>query len=437
MNQSGAEDRDMSLANDQKRALWAASAPEGPALQALSQDVTADVAIIGGGFTGLSAALHLAESGKSVILLEAHQIGHGGSGRNVGLVNAGLWLMPDLVEQRLGSAKGAALNELLAGAPDLVFSLIQKHEISCEAVRNGTLHLAHSYGGRQELQQRYDQLKARGAPVTLLDAFQTEAKTGSARYLAALQDARAGTIQPLAYARGLARAALQAGASLHTDSPVRALTKEGKGWLVETDHASVTAQQVIQAGNAYGEGFPQTHRNSYVPVHYFQLASQPLDEEVRKRILPGLQGCWDTRQVMCSFRLDAQGRLILGSIGGLGLQTSGMARHWADKFCRHLFPWLGRLEWEYAWDGRIGMTSDALPRCFSRDGLVGMIAYNGRGIGPGTAFGKAMAQYVMDGDETHLPLSATDPETVLMPGLRSMAMECGIQAVQTARRVFF
>lgn len=427
----------MISASKQPESLWAASAPTAPNFQALSQDITADVAIIGGGFTGLSAALHLAEAGKSVILLEAQEIGYGGSGRNVGLVNAGLWLMPDLVEQRLGSEKGAALNQFLGGAPDLVFSLIEKHGIECEAVRNGTLHLAHSKSGQKELQQRYEQLNRRGAPVSLFDRDQTSAKTGSSRYLAALQDARAGTIQPLAYAIGLAKAADAAGAKLFTNSPVQSVEKKDEGWTIRTDQASVRAGKVIQAGNAYGAGFAQSRRTSYVPVHYFQLASKPLDPEARTKILPQLQGCWDTRQVMCSFRLDAQGRLILGSIGGLGMQTSGMARHWADKFCHHLFPWLDRLDWEYAWDGRIGMTSDALPRCFIEDGMVGMIAYNGRGIGPGTAFGKAMARYVLDGDVSQLPLPISDPAPVLMPSLRSLAMECGIQAVQTARRVVF
>ncbi|MCB2123616.1 MAG: FAD-binding oxidoreductase, partial [Rhodobacteraceae bacterium] len=144
----------------------------GPALNLapLAGDTTADVAVIGGGFTGLSAALHLAEAGARVVVLEAETVGHGGSGRNVGLVNAGLWTPPDEVEAALGSEEGAALNRALAAGPDLVFDLIARHGIECEAVRNGTLHLAHNASGLRDLQSRHAQQARRGAPVRLLDA---------------------------------------------------------------------------------------------------------------------------------------------------------------------------------------------------------------------------------------------------------------------------
>ncbi|MCB2143729.1 MAG: FAD-binding oxidoreductase, partial [Rhodobacteraceae bacterium] len=194
----------------------------GPALNLapLAGDTTADVAVIGGGFTGLSAALHLAEAGARVVVLEAETVGHGGSGRNVGLVNAGLWTPPDEVEAALGSEEGAALNRALAAGPDLVFDLIARHGIECEAVRNGTLHLAHNASGLRDLQSRHAQQARRGAPVRLLDAAETARRVGTDRFPGALWDGRAGTIQPLAYAMGLARAAIAAGAVLHEASPV-------------------------------------------------------------------------------------------------------------------------------------------------------------------------------------------------------------------------
>lgn len=179
--------------------LWRHTTQEARSWPALEGDVTADVVVIGGGFTGVSAAWHLAARGASVVLLEAATVGFGGSGRNVGLVNAGLWTPPDGVEEKLGAAAGAALNDMLAEGPQLVFDLIEAQQIRCEAVRGGTLHCAHSAAGFRDLQARHAQQEARGAPVKLLDAAETARRTGSPAYHGALWDGRAGTIQPLAY----------------------------------------------------------------------------------------------------------------------------------------------------------------------------------------------------------------------------------------------
>ncbi|RED43377.1 NAD(P)/FAD-dependent oxidoreductase [Aestuariispira insulae] len=414
--------------------LWSRTASAGAVLGRLQGEVAADVAIIGGGFTGLSAALHLAEAGRSVVLLEAADIGHGGSGRNVGLVNAGLWLMPDLVEQRLGPDAGRRLNELLAAAPDLVFSLIEKHAIECEATRCGTLHLGLGAKGQRELEARWSQMKRRGAPVHLLSAAETRVRTGTGRYGASILDERAGTIQPLGYARGLAHAARQAGAALYKESPVISLSRQQGRWHLKTDHGAVIADKVILATNAYGEPLVPGLQQSYLPVHFFQVASKPLGSEWRERILPGGQGCWDTRKVMVSFRLDQQGRLILGSIGGLSRLGRGSVKGWADKLASHLFPGIGPLEWQDMWDGRIAMTADSLPRFYQPEvGLYCAMGYNGRGIGPGTAFGRALAGHITDGTDFPLPLS--EPASVPLRRFRAGTMESGLQMIQLFRRL--
>src|SRR6056297_2944921 len=156
--------------NTEPASLWQDSAAERFTAPDLQGERSADLAIIGGGYTGLSAALSAAEQGAEVVLLEAAQVGHGGSGRNVGLVNAGLWLPPDAVGARLGEGPGEALNTTLAAAPDRVFDLIARHAIACEPQRAGTLHLAHAPSGLRDLRRRAEQAQARGAPVSLLDA---------------------------------------------------------------------------------------------------------------------------------------------------------------------------------------------------------------------------------------------------------------------------
>ncbi|EWH00495.1 hypothetical protein Q427_19160 [Halomonas sp. BC04] len=138
--------------------------------EALQGDHAADVVVIGGGITGLSTALHLAEAGIDVTLLESGDIPSGGSGRSVGLVNAGLWIPPDDIRTVLGEALGERANAILGGAPAEVFSLIERHGIDCQATRTGSLHLAHNGGGEQELARRAEQFQRRGAPVELLEA---------------------------------------------------------------------------------------------------------------------------------------------------------------------------------------------------------------------------------------------------------------------------
>ena len=210
--------------------------------------------VVGAGYTGLSAALRLAEAGCRVAVLEGAAVGFGGSGRNVGLVNAGLWLPPDDVAERLGEEHGERLLDLLGDAPRFVFDLVERHGILCEAERAGTLHCAAGPKGLRDIERRTAQWAARGAPVRLLGAAETTARTGTGAYIGSLFDARAGTVQPLAYARGLARAAIAAGARVFAESPVvgcERVASGGGAWRVFTPSGSVSADWVVVATNAY------------------------------------------------------------------------------------------------------------------------------------------------------------------------------------------
>ncbi|MEN0106390.1 MAG: FAD-dependent oxidoreductase, partial [Pseudomonas sp.] len=168
--------------------LWEELTPERPKAAALQGDLKVDVCVIGAGFTGLSTALHLLEQGKRVAIVEAHETGHGGSGRNVGLVNAGMWIAPDDVEAGLGEAVGSKLVAEMGNAPSLVFSLIDRYAIACQAKRNGTLHMAHNGSGAADLQSRCAQWQRRGAPVEIITGAACHAATGTKRIDAALLD---------------------------------------------------------------------------------------------------------------------------------------------------------------------------------------------------------------------------------------------------------
>lgn len=411
--------------------LWGATAPPAPDCPPLAGDARVDVAIVGAGFTGLSAALHLAEAGVGVAVLEAEEVGSGGSGRNVGLVNAGMWVRPDDLPGVLGAEHGDRLLTSLGDGPRLVFDLVARHGLDCEARPAGTLHCAVGAAGLTEIEERAIQWQRRGAPVRVLSAEEARARIGTDAYTGALLDERAGTIQPLAYARGLGHAAQRAGAVLHGRSRVTACTREGSAWRLTTPGGRMEADWVIVATNTYTESPWPELRTQIARLPYFNFATVPLTPEQRAMVLPGGEGAWNTSTVLTSFRMDAAGRLVLGSVGAL--RHGGQAVHgaWARRTLKRLFPFLTGVPFEHSWYGWIGLTSTNLPR-FHRFGpqSVGFCGYNGRGIAPGTVFGRMLAEHVLGRlPEADLPLPVTTPEPHPFRWGHEATYEYGAQAV--------
>ena len=385
--------------------LWAETAPSAPPATALSEALEVDIAIVGAGYTGLSAAIEAAAAGARVAVLEAACVGAGGSGRNVGLVNAGLWLMPEALETRLARHGGdSRLPALLAQAPAAVWAMIEHHAIECEARPVGTLHCAPDRAGMDALAERALQWRARGAGVTLLDAAAARARTGSACFRGALFDPRAGTVQPLAYARGLARVALASGARIFTHSPVVGQRRAGGVWHLSTPGGTLRAPRVIWATNAYGLGPAAEPGKALAVLPYFNFATAPLPADLRATILPGGEGAWDSARILTSFRLDAAGRFIIGSVGALGGPDRAAHAAWARRQMARLYPQLKGQGFVHQWFGRIGTTPDALPRLWQPGpGAFGLLGYNGRGIAPGTVLGQQLARVAL-GQEGALPV---------------------------------
>ena len=413
-----------------KISLWDQSSTEESISLPLDGDTETDVAIVGGGFTGLSTALHLAKRNIDCHVLEAQKIGYGGSGRNVGLVNAGLWLPPQDIRNQLGDQRGDDFVKTLAEAPSYVFSLVDEYQIQCEATQTGTIHAAHSPTGFKDLERRAEEWHRLGAPVDLLDKHQAADKIGSTAFHGGLLDQRAGTINPMGYARGLGRAALSEGAKISTGVTVEKLEKVGDKWKLQTSHGTVTANSVVLGTNAYSDDLWPGLKKTFTRIHYFQLATTPLGD-LAKAILPERQGLWDTGKIMFSVRRDAYGRIIIGSMGRIVGQQKGLSVYWAKRNLRRLFPQLGPVEIEKSWFGQIAMTPDHLPRIHRlADGLYTPIGYNGRGITPGTIFGRAMAELLDGGKEDELPLPITDLEIVSSAPVMSRFYEAAFIAHQ-------
>jgi glycine/D-amino acid oxidase-like deaminating enzyme len=311
----------------------------------------------------------------------------------------------------------------------VVFALIEKYGIDCEAVRAGTLHCAHSPAGLRVLKSRHRQLEARGAPVTLLSAEETAARTGTSRYFGALHDARAGTIQPLAYCAGLARAAAALGASIHEASKVCDVRREGAGWRVSMAHGTVRAKAVLRAVNAYNQALSGAGTPAFTPVSFFQAATKPLSTGEGAAILPAGEGCWDTARVMSSFRRDHAGRLIVGGIGGLGHVAAGIHLDWSRRKIARLFPQLADVQLDYAWHGRIAMTQDHIPKIVSAGpDYLSIFGYSGRGIGPGSVFGARAADTLLGSNRDLLPVRAIESYGEASVTPRSWLVELGATA---------
>ncbi|MFV1528209.1 MULTISPECIES: NAD(P)/FAD-dependent oxidoreductase [unclassified Phaeobacter] len=413
------------MTHEPGRSLWQETTREVLSAPVLTGEVSADLVVIGGGYTGCSAALRAAEMGADVCLLEADSFGAGGSGRNVGLVNAGLWLPPEEINAALGTVAGARLSELLAAAPAAVFDLIKTHQIDCEPVHNGTLHCAHAPSGLKDLHNRHRQLAAIGASVRLLSRSEAIARVGSDAVHGALFDPRAGTIQPLAYAIGLARAAMAQGARLHAQSPVVTLDRHATGWLVATPGGTVRARHLIMATNAYPQPIAGYAAPASIPVSYFQAATAPLPDDLANEILPQGEGCWDTGLIMSSWRRDRAGRLIIGGMGELSHPAGRVHSNWLRRKLARMFPALADYPLETQWAGKIAMTTEHIPKIIDLGQGFACFGYSGRGIGPGTLFGRRMADALIGEDPSLLPVPLSHHHRLPFAGLRGAYYETG------------
>lgn len=391
--------------DDGENSLWGETAIDNPVIAQLHESLQADVLVVGGGYTGLSSALHLAEGGVSVVLLEAKGIGYGGSGRSAGFVNAGTWRDPDHVNKELGSTAGERFNLALLNSPALVFELVKRFDLQCDAAQCGTVNVAHKAGAMTDLDNRYRQLQKLGAELELVEGERTQTISGSPIYChGGILDPGAGTIQPLSYARSLANAASDLGAKLFQQSALVKLTRKQDRWHATTALGSVSADQVIIATNAYADANSAKVRESTLPVFIFQCATSPLAAEIAAQIIPQRQGVLDTQTLMTSSRIDSAGRLVMSSAGRLqGLQRA-IRENWMTRNRDRLYPQTKGTAWTYQWSGQIGVTSSKILRVqLLAPGVFAPAGYNGRGIGAGTVIGKHLAETIISGNRDNFP----------------------------------
>jgi glycine/D-amino acid oxidase-like deaminating enzyme len=416
--------------------LWGATATPAPALPELRDLLRAQVVVIGAGYTGLSAALHLCESGADVVVLEAAQLGEGGSGLNGGQVIPGVKHDPDTLEQMFGAVLGAQLVASVASGPDLVFELIDKYQIDCDATRSGWIQPATSDAALTPIVARVEQWRRRGAPVELLDRPQVSRLIGSARYCGGWLDHRGGTVQPLSYLFGLARAVQRLGGRIYIGSAAIKLEHTGGQWCVHTPHGSVTAPAVVVATNAYTGGLVDALRRSIVAVPSFQVATEPIPQALRAAILPQRQAASDTWHLLRYFRLNAQGRLVLGSRGFFGHVPVATAAREHYQAVQEIFPQLQGLRYEYHWGGLVAMTSDHLPHMHELGpGLLAGLGYNGRGVAMATLMGRLLARRLQGVPAGELGFPVTPVRPIRLHRFSQIGVRLAVQYLQWRARL--
>ncbi len=391
------------------KSLYAETARPLPPPPELAGDLTAAVAIVGGGFTGLSSALHLAERGIDAVVLEAHEPGWGASGRNGGQVNPGIYPDPDLVMAEFGPELGQKMLSFSGNAPNMVFDLVKKHAIACEAAQTGTLRMAFSEKKLAANRSTFEQLKRTGSPAQWVEKEEAARLTGTERYLGGVRYPQGGKVNPLGYARGLAEAAMKAGAKVFGGSPALSITRQGTKWKVTTPKGSVTADRLVLATNAYTDDLWPKLKQSVIPVFTTIVATAPLSDNVARSVLPSGSVLYEVANNTVYYRLDANNRMLMGGRSQQREVTGFADARGLMDYTVRLFPQLSDVQWTHVWNGQVAITPDYHIHMHEPAENVHIcLGYNGRGIAMATAMGSVLASRIAGARREDLPMPVTD-----------------------------
>jgi glycine/D-amino acid oxidase-like deaminating enzyme len=417
------------------KSLWAATTARPEPYPLLHGRVDTDVCIIGGGFMGLSAALALAERGTHVALLEAAEIGWGASGRNNGLVAPGLKRDPWQVRRMLGAERGGRLLKFSGAAPDRVFDLIDEHGIDCDANRDGWIQAAHSRLAKRVVERRAAEWQSLGVEADMLAPADVADELGTDIYKGACRYASGGSINPLAYAHGLAQAASIAGALLHEQSPAIRIERQQGRWIVVSSYGAVVARHLLCCTNAYNENIERLHGTA-LPLRTAQVATRPLPQDLAATILPGAAAASDTRRLLTSFRLTADRRLIMGGASATaGDEHPGLMRR-LHQAASARFDGILPAHWEFGWSGYLALTRNHLPRIDEVDeNFLAGIGCNGRGIAMATAMGQTLAELVGGASPHESDVPVGKPGRIVGFGLRRLGVAVGVTGNRLLDRV--
>lgn len=398
--------------------FYAATVPGGAVRPALTGRVRADVAVVGGGFTGLNAALTLAEAGRQVVLVEQNRIGWGASGRNGGQLHSGQRRDQDHLEAAFGLERARRLWELAEEAKALLLGRVERHGIDCDWMP-GLIEAAHKPAHVEE-GWRYAEKLARDYgydKVTPLTRAELATAIGTPVYFSGTRDAGAGHLHPLKLALGLAAAIEAAGGTIHETTAATSITPQGGRVQVGTTHGEIDAGEVLLAGNGYLDGLDADSEARVLPINNFILTTEPLSEAEADALIPGREAVSDTRFVVHYWRLTKDRRMLFGGgetyRRGFPADIEGFVR----AHMRKVYPQLAEVPVAHAWGGTLGVTQTRMP-CLrrSRPGVYVAAGFSGHGVAMAGFCGHVTAQAML-GDSERFDVFSALP-TPKFPGGR-------------------
>ena len=366
-----------------------------PAAPPLAGDARTGICIVGGGLTGISTALHLAERGTDCLLLEGGALGDGASGRNGGQVGTGLNWSQDRLEAKLGAGWAAALWRLTEDAKAMVRDRVARHGIACD-LRHGVAHLAHRRRLVDDYRRTADHLQDRYGyrDIRFVDAAEAAAISGSTAYFGGTLDMGAMHLHPLNLLLGLADAAAATGARLHARTPALAVERvAGGGFAVRTPDGQVRAERLVVACNGYRGRFLPEIGGRILPIDNFILATAPLPPDLLPPVLPAGHAVADSRYAVNYFRRTADDRLLFGGGENAGGPQPADLKQFVARRMWPVFPQLRDLAIDHAWAGTLAITASRLPE-FGRtaDGIYYAHGYSGHGLALSLLAGRLLAE---------------------------------------------
>lgn len=402
--------------------LQAENVPDYPPLEGSRR---ADVCVIGGGFTGLSAALHLAEAGADVVLIEANEIASGASGRNGGQIHSGLRRDVIWLEEKFGFERAKLLWDMAEEAKALLRSLVVRYMIACD-LRPGVIETLHKRSLVPDAAELVEALKKRFAyeQVSLLDRDATIAALGSERFFGGILDGGGGHLDPYRFSLGLARAAIGHGAKLYEQTPAIALDA---GPVVKTPQGEIRAERVIVATDGRSGSLERETRRRMVGINSFVVVTEPLGAE-GEAILPGGQSAADSRFVVRYWRKTADGRLLFGGGESNAGSIPADVRSFVRPHLLEIYPQLAGATLVHGWGGVVSVTAPRLP--FVREIFPNVWAaggYSGQGVALAPFVGKLLAEAAQGSTErvsllAELPIPALPLATWLRRSLVTLAI---------------
>jgi gamma-glutamylputrescine oxidase len=395
---------------------YAASANLQLGFPALQGETSADVCIIGGGYTGLSTAIHLRKQGYSVALLEANKIGWGASGRNGGHVGTGQRADQETLEELVGLEHAKALWQLGLEGVETVCGLIDEYTINCE-LKRGNLHVASKAKEQAGLKEEAEHLSSVYGyeQIRYVDPAELSDMTSGQGFHGATLDMGARHLHPLNYALGLARAADTLGAKLYEGSRVQSYS-EGQDVIVNTDQGSVKAKYLVLACNGYLEKLEPRTAGRIMPINNYMLATEPLTEEVARRLIRDDTSMSDSLFVIDYWKLSADNRLLFGGGESYTRKFPADIGSFVRKYMLRIYPELADTRIEYGWGGTLAITLNRMPD-FGRLSSQVFYAhgYSGHGVPIATLAGKLLAE-VISGSAERFDVMASVPSKTFPGG---------------------